>query len=236
MMNKKTWVKVKNGLIAPKHIAAMGNSIWLFLFIIDITDWETGKIYDWKDSDTAERMGLAQVTVRKYRQRLQEQGYITCVQKQYSQEITVNNWTNPRAYENELRVQDDTDISPLDTPNSQGDTQDDTQGDTQVIHDHITPTSYSHYTLHITHNVGWVKICEVYNLPVDVWETMLTGIQRESMQKLLERDAEKCVKIAVYYNNEGMHFQKMVGKIINNFDTWKTDSKKEPRRKSERII
>jgi len=235
MMNKKTWVKVKNGLIAPKHIAAMGNSIWLFLFIIDITDWETGKIYDWKDSDTAERMGLAQVTVRKYRQRLEEQGYFTCVQKQYSQEITVNNWTNPRTYENELRVQDDTDISPLDTPNSQGDMQDDTQGDTQVIHDHITPTSYSHDTIHITHNVGWVKICELYKLPVGVFETMLNGKQQTDIKSLLEKDAEKCVKIAVYYNNMGDTFVRMVGRIINNFDTWKTDSNKRPR-KSERVI
>ena len=88
----------------------------------------------------------------------------------------------------------------------------------------------------ISHNIGWVKICERYKLSVDVWDTMLTNTQRENMEKLLVRDAEKCVKIAVYYNNEGMHFQRMIGKIINNFDTWKTDSKKEPRRKKERVV
>jgi len=88
----------------------------------------------------------------------------------------------------------------------------------------------------ITGNIGWIKICELYNLPVDVFETMLNGKQQASIKSLLEKDAEKCVKIAVYYNNMGDTFVRMVGRIINNFDTWKTGGKKEPRRKKERVV
>ena len=84
--------------------------------------------------------------------------------------------------------------------------------------------------LTIISNVGWVKICELYKLPVGVFETMLNGKQQTDIKSLLEKDAEKCVKIAVYYNNMGDTFVRMVGRIINNFDTWKTDSKKEQRR------
>jgi hypothetical protein len=77
-------------------------------------------------------------------------------------------------------------------------------------------------------NIGWAKICEVYNVLPDMAYTNVSPHQQSQMMALLEKDAEKCVKIAVYYNNMGDTFTRMVGRIINNFDTWKTNGKNKP--------
>jgi hypothetical protein len=73
------------------------------------------------------------------------------------------------------------------------------------------------------------KICALWNIPNgDGFETLLTTQQHIKMIGLLDRDAEKCFTIAQYYANEGLYFQKAIGKIINNFDTWKTQTKNQP--------
>jgi len=44
---KKQWISIKRGLIRdPKHRIVMGECVWLFQYMIDIADWNTGKIPD----------------------------------------------------------------------------------------------------------------------------------------------------------------------------------------------
>ena len=98
-MSKKNWIMVKRGLSEdPKHREAMGNRIWLYLHIIDRADWETGIVYDWRDGNEAEDMGLNHRTLERQRQELADLDYIECKQRKNGQDIAIKNWINPRNY------------------------------------------------------------------------------------------------------------------------------------------
>ena len=100
---KKQWISVKCGLSRdPKHRRQMGKSVWTFLHMLDLADWETGIVYGWKDADAAEDMGVDLRVIRDDRQKLQEEDYISCLQKQHGQDITIKNWTNPREYSGQV--------------------------------------------------------------------------------------------------------------------------------------
>ena len=142
-MSKKNWISVKRGLSEdPKHRQAMGEAVWLFLHIIDAADWEKGIVYDWRDCDVANDMSLSQRTVRDWRQRLQDAGYIKCEQRQHSLDVIIHNWTDPRSYSGKVlnKKQGDTAASPSEI---QGDTQGDTEGDTQgTRQSRVNPTPF----------------------------------------------------------------------------------------------
>ena len=95
---KKTWIKVKRGLLRPEHRENLGIKVWLYMYMLDRVDWETGTIFGWKDKDEAEDIGMPWRTLQKQRQEIEELGYITCIKQQYSQDIVVHKWTNPREY------------------------------------------------------------------------------------------------------------------------------------------
>lgn len=95
------------------------------MHIIDRADWETGRVYDWKDKDEADDMGINHNTLRDWRQTLDKLNYIHCIQKQYSQEIVIYNWINPRNYSGEI-INQFSQGDVLATP--QGDVQGDVQG------------------------------------------------------------------------------------------------------------
>jgi hypothetical protein len=132
---KKQWISVKCGLSRdPKHRQAMGESIWLFLHILDTASWDDGIVHDWKDEAEAEEMGMPVRTLREHRRRLDELGYIDCKQKQYTQDIVIHNWTNPREYSGKVyNKQSDTESE---ASKPQGDTQGYIQGSTKDV----TPT------------------------------------------------------------------------------------------------
>ncbi len=133
---KKQWISVKCGLSRdPKHRQVMGESVWLFLHMLDTASWDDGIVHDWKDEDAAEEMGMPVRTLREHRRKLAELGYITCNQKQYTQDIVIHNWTNPREYSGKTynQKQGDTEKEPSE---SQGDTQGYMQGNRKDV----TPT------------------------------------------------------------------------------------------------
>lgn len=112
---KKQWISIKCGLSRdPKHRRAMANSIWLFMHMLDLADWNTGVIEDWRDEAEAEEMGMELRTLREQRRELNELSYITCTQKQRGQRIVIHNWTNPREYTGEIynQKQGDNKMSP----------------------------------------------------------------------------------------------------------------------------
>lgn len=95
---KRTWIKIKRGLLQPKHMAAIGPSLWLFELLIDQADWDTGTVRGWTDAQAAVELGMKPGTVRDWRQRLEKCGYISCVQVGRSQNIQIHNWTHPKEY------------------------------------------------------------------------------------------------------------------------------------------
>lgn len=130
---KKQWISVKCGLSRdPKHRQRMGESVWLFLHMLDIATWEDGIVHDWKDEAAAEEMEMPVRTLREHRRKLAELDYITCNQKQYTQDIVIHNWTNPREYGGKVynQKQGYSDMEP----------EGDTQGYIQGSRKDVTPT------------------------------------------------------------------------------------------------
>ena len=95
---KKTWIKIKRGILQPKHREKLGVRLWLYLYILDRANWDDGRVYDWRDKDEARDFDMSWRTLQKQRQELENLGYITCVQHQNKQTIIINKWVNPREY------------------------------------------------------------------------------------------------------------------------------------------
>lgn len=97
-MSAKTWVKMKRGIFRdPKHRQQMGDSIWLFGWLIDVADWETGVVSPYKDEETAAEMGVTVTWVRKHRRRLTSLGYIECTRHgPQGMNIKIAKWVNPK--------------------------------------------------------------------------------------------------------------------------------------------
>lgn len=97
-MAEKTWIKVRCGILEKKHREKMGACVWLYLYMLDNVDWDTGKLEGWKDADHAETMELSIRTLQGQRQKLEDEGYISCRQGFQVQTITILRWINPRSY------------------------------------------------------------------------------------------------------------------------------------------
>jgi hypothetical protein len=95
-MNQKTHLKIKCGLLSPKHCQAIGSAVWLFMYILDRADWEDGTLRGYTDADAAEDLGSPRLTIKKWRARLARHNYIASRQGLHSQTLYVNKWTNPR--------------------------------------------------------------------------------------------------------------------------------------------
>jgi len=104
---KRTWIKVKCGILEPKHRRNMGMAISLYMYMLDHANWEDGIVYEWVDSSVAHELEMPLDTVRDYRRQLENLGYIKSKQRQHSQDIIIHNWTNPRAYDGEVLNQSD---------------------------------------------------------------------------------------------------------------------------------
>ena len=126
----RTWIKVKRGILEKKHRDAMGSAVWLYLYILDVVDWDTGTIYNWKDAVHSVDADMEKLTLGKHRRKLVDAGYITCHQHHDDQTIIIHNYTNPREYSGEIYNEDgvtQTDKSTRKTPSKR-----------------VTPTSNTH--------------------------------------------------------------------------------------------
>ena len=99
---KKTWIKIKRGFLQPAHRSKMGIRVWLYMFIIDQADWDTGIVYDWTDKNAADELGMPIGTLRQQRQELETLRYINCYQEGNHQKITILKWVDPRSYSGEV--------------------------------------------------------------------------------------------------------------------------------------
>ncbi|MCK9599027.1 MAG: hypothetical protein M0R06_08310 [Sphaerochaeta sp.] len=165
-MAKKNWIKIEREFAtSPQHRIDMGMRIWLYLYILDRADWETGKINNWRDQDAADEMEIPIRTIRDQRQGLEEAGYIQCIQRGQYQVIIIFNYHNPRAYDGEILnlksdftpvpiFEGDNILSPEEEKGTnilslepKGDTQGDTEGNTQGDSKSVTLPLISHITI-----------------------------------------------------------------------------------------
>lgn len=101
---KKGFMKIRRGLLEPKHREAIGNNIWLFMYMIDRADWDTGIIPDWKDKAEAEELEMNWRTLQRQRQALEAAGYIICSQQFQKQQVQIATWEDPRKHGTQTRV------------------------------------------------------------------------------------------------------------------------------------
>ncbi len=157
-MSKKTWIKIKRGLILdPKHRMKMGINSWLYQYMLDQTNWDTGQIGEWVDRHAADDMQMPLPTLRKQRKQLEEDGYISCIQKKHHQTITIHNWTNPREYSGKVynkknKGNQQRTPSKKAKGNRKGDHEGNHKDDHKVIGGVDTPTSNSQATNHTSQN------------------------------------------------------------------------------------
>ena len=143
---RRTWITVKRGLLEPKHREKIGQAFWLYLYILDRANWEQGAVLEWIDKNAAEELEMELNTLRSYRRRLMDEGYIRVEKKQHHQKLYINNWTNPREYSGKVynpQSVEDTELSKDAQSHAQSYTQSTPQSSKQPIRERITPTSNS---------------------------------------------------------------------------------------------
>ena len=95
-MGKRNWIKVRNGLLDQKHVSALGFCpLYLYLYMLNNVDWDTGMIPGWSDGVVAQELGVKVWQVKEYRWRLRDTGYIKCQRILHGQDISINNWQTP---------------------------------------------------------------------------------------------------------------------------------------------
>lgn len=214
-MAKKNWIKIERDFATdPQHRIKMGMKIWLYLYILDRADWETGKINNWRDQDAADEMNMPLRTIRDQRQGLEEEKYIQCLQRGQFQVIIIFNYHNPRAYDGEVLNRSD-EFNPipiffegdkkmsLESPEGntllslvdEGDTQGNTEGDTQGDSKSVTLPLISHTTIPIdqdnkpTAKKLWIMVLQELSFKVsrvdfDQWLRPLTCLDDHSQELL----------------------------------------------------
>lgn len=98
-MARRTFIKVRRGILEAKHVHALGVRYPIYLWLLDRANWETGKVLFYRDRDIADEFEMPIRTIREWRRKLEEDGYISCLQISNHQEITIKKWSNPRGDE-----------------------------------------------------------------------------------------------------------------------------------------
>jgi len=130
------FVKLRSGIVTPKHVEAIGLALWLFVYILDNCDWEDGVMRGYTDKEAARSLGMPLRTIRSHRRRLEDAEYIAAERGFQCQNITVSNWTDPRHSNTRMSVHSDT------HSDIHSDMQMSVHSDIHRIHGDVTPTLY----------------------------------------------------------------------------------------------
>jgi DnaD/phage-associated family protein len=226
---KRTWITVKRGILEPKHRFALGELIWLFIYILDLANWEEGAIMEWTDKGAAEEMDMPLATLRDQRRKLEERGYISTERKRYGLRIIVHNWTNPKEYTGKkynIKPQSDTESDTQSDTESdtQSDTESDTQSDTESVK---TPDDNLHSSLYQKSKIKNQKELPPLKNNYKFWEDEISPItpaiadfidlHEKELSKEYVHDA---IYEAVSHNARSMAYVKKV------LDNWRREGKR----------
>jgi len=146
-MRTKTWIKVKCGLLDPEHVDKLQHNWYLFLYMLDMADWATGTIPEWKDEYAAEEFRKPINLIREHRKQLQKDEYIICEKQQYCQHITIYNYSDPRRYDGAIlnrHKPQSSDKTEVRKDQSSGQSYAQSSGQTTISHAVNSHSSYSH--------------------------------------------------------------------------------------------
>ncbi len=88
------WVPLRGGLVRDptgKHRAALGSSVWLFLYFLVAANWRTGSSVR-RVATIARETGLSMRTIGRWLKKLRDGRYINTVSNGRSLRIWVRNW------------------------------------------------------------------------------------------------------------------------------------------------
>lgn len=145
---KQTWIKVRRGILDPKHRIKLGAAWQMYLYMLFKANWEDGAIMEWRDADVAEELEMPLPTVRDQRRKLENELYITSSQKHHRLEIYIKKWIDPRN-PSHGDTNGDENLSPLEIHGDNdgyihGDTNGDTHGDESLTPLHLINISHNH--------------------------------------------------------------------------------------------
>ena len=95
MKQKRTFIRVKRGILEPKHRHNLGVAVFLYLYMLDKVTWEDGIIHEWIDQAAADELEMPLTTVRKQRRLLEDKLYICTTQHKRYLEIEIIKWESP---------------------------------------------------------------------------------------------------------------------------------------------
>ena len=226
-MARKTWIKVKRGLLEPKHIERLGVRFFLYLYYLDQADWEQGAVLFYRDRDAADELGIPISTVRKQRVKLEDDGYISCLQKKDHQRITIHNWTNPREYSGKIYNESTQKGKPL---NIEDNNKDNHKGNHKGITTMGTPSSTSHITNHISHRQEFI-----YKFISTVRVDFTNSKQPQKLDDLVEDYGEDLIlEVAQWCQDKQMT---SMGQVLSSMEgALKRGWNQKPKGKQERMM
>jgi len=227
-MAKKTWIKVKRGILEPRHIDKLGAAWYLYFYILDNADWDTGRIANWKDKYAADELCKPLGLIREHRKKLQDEGYIECEKNRYSQTIVIKNWTNPRMYDGSVINEGDKSNEKSEGTNessgqSNAQSSGQSSGQSAGSQEENLHSSYNHIPHTTSHNSFNEK--SFVSVFLDTLQISIqTDLERGQLQDLLNGvDEEKLLKIAKWYTelpDRSYVARRVLGSIQSAAETW----------------
>src|SRR5437588_7836530 len=91
------YITIKNELLEPKHVIAIGPAVWLCMWLIDkvmaINENGIGKVLNGKPvlyADIEKDLGISQRTYQRWVKQLEIKSYICTIRTPYGQVITIS--------------------------------------------------------------------------------------------------------------------------------------------------
>jgi len=167
----------------------------------------------------AKKTGYSERTVQRVTRQLEEDKILVA-------DGTGKHGTNK--WKIDVKAMGDT-VSPVTATTDRGDT-DDSIGVTTTtlgVTDNVTRTIIEPSVKPSINQHAMEEISKLFNFKNTApFDTLLTTVQKQKLSPLFKKDVEKCIRIAENYANEGVNFQRAMGKVINNFGTWRESKNK----------
>ncbi len=80
---------IRDGLVDAKHRAAMGEAIWLYLYLHKSCAAKTGSIKHYRHQDAADTLGMTRQGVMLQMERLEDAGYVTVCRHQHGLSVQI---------------------------------------------------------------------------------------------------------------------------------------------------
>lgn len=144
MANDKRFIKVWQGLVDERHYKKMGQSLWLFMWLLK-ESWQDGEVLNYTHSMCMEHFGVGMVTSRRWLNTLNDNKYIIIKKGSHSRTIKIRKWAGARGIKNDTPAisalsQDDTPaLSHRDTPALSDDDTPSINKDIKDIKDVVNP-------------------------------------------------------------------------------------------------